>query len=82
MLGNKMPDTQEKPKIDMIPLIYAGQMPDEVYDYCGEREISTHYQNDVVHLDDDGNVFSEWLKAIGIPMREDGDGWQVAIIAT
>jgi len=54
-------------KFKMIPFIGAENMPDEVIDYCGDREISTHYQNDVAFVKDDGNPLAEWLKEIEAP---------------
>ncbi len=56
-------------KIEVIPMIDAGDMPNEVSDYCAEQEWSTHYQNDIVQLHDDGNPFAEWLKANGYIFR-------------
>jgi len=64
-----------------IACIDARNLPGDVEDYCVDQEISTHYQNDVAIIKDDGNVFSEWLKSKGYKFEsESGD--YVAIIAT
>ena len=54
----------------MIPCIEAADMPEEVIDWCEENEISTHYNDSMARLEDDGNVMAEWLKAIGVPKVE------------
>ncbi len=66
--------------ISTIACVDAGDMPVEVSDYCVENEIQTHYQNDVAYVEDDGNVFAEWLLANGYEFKSSCD--QVAIIAT
>ena len=48
--------------LEMIPLIDCCGLPDDANEWCIEREISTHYQNDVVSLEDNGNPLAEWLK--------------------
>lgn len=45
-----------------ILFVEAYDMPDDVLDYCIEREIITHYQNDVALIQNDGNPFAEWIK--------------------
>ena len=67
--------------VKMIPMIDACDLPGDVEDYCVENEIQTHYQNDVAFVEDDGNVFAEWLKEIGIEFLGASD-IQVAIQAT
>ena len=69
------------PKIKMIPCIDVCDMPNEVEDYCVRSEISTHYQNDVAFVKDDGNVFAEWLKELGVEFPDEGY-LRVAILAT
>ena len=66
----------------LIPYIDASQFPTEVEDYCAEHEISTHYQNDVCYVENDGNIFAKWLAENNIPMNPDNEGWTVAISAT
>ncbi len=72
-------------KISMIPCIDVTDMPQNVRDYFGDEGINTHYQNDVLSIDDDGNVFAEWLKAQGYVFSdnwEECNGDYIAIIAT
>jgi hypothetical protein len=70
-------------KIKMIQSVDCCDMPDEVEDYCIEMEYSTHYQNDIICVEDDGNVLSEWLKSIGFKFDEDKKwGTHVALFAT
>ncbi len=59
-------------KVKMIPMIDACDMPSDVEDYCVEREIQTHYQNDVAFVKDDGNVFAKWLKELGVEFTSTG----------
>lgn len=66
--------------IEMIPCVNATDMPSEVTDYCVDNEISTHYQNDVAFLGDDGNPFSEWLKKNGYIFKTKYDS--IGVIAT
>ncbi len=71
-------------KIEMIPCVDAADFPEGVEDYCIEHEFSTHYQNDIVQVEDDGNVFAEWLKEQGVDFTKAQDeGWiAVGIFAT
>lgn len=54
-------------KYELIPLVNATDFSDEVLDYCSENEISTHYNDDIAFIKDNGNVFAEWLKENNIP---------------
>lgn len=67
--------------VTMIPSVDARDFPPAVDDYCVDKEISTHYQNDVVYIEDDGNVFAEWLKSIGFDFNGEDSVW-IAIYAT
>lgn len=49
---------------EFIIHVDVSNMPSEVVEYCVKNEIQTHYQNDVVYIDDD-NVFAKWLREIG-----------------
>lgn len=51
-------------------MVDATDMPDEVLDYCVDNDWSTHYQNDIVQLYDDGNPFAEWLKTNGYVFKK------------
>jgi len=62
-----------------IPTVDARDMPGEVEDYCAEREISTHYQNDIVWVEDDGSPLAEWIKSQGVEL---GEGRNIGIFAT
>ena len=68
-------------RVKMIPMIDACDMPNDVTDYCVENDIQTHYQNDLAFIEDDGNVFAEWLKEIGVEFPDVGY-LQVGIQAT
>ena len=68
-------------RVKMIPMIDACDLPSDVEDYCVTNEIQTHYQNDVAFIDNDGNVFAEWLKEIGVEFPDEGY-LQVAIQST
>ena len=57
--------------ITMIPAGDASDMPEEVIEYCVGMEISTHYQNDIMWVDDDGNPMAEWLKENGLKFTDD-----------
>ena len=37
-------------------VVYAGDMPTEVNDWCCEHEINTHYRNDLVSIKDHKRV--------------------------
>ena len=51
--------------LQTITVVDARDIPDEVSDYLTEQDISTHYQNDIAQVEDDGNPFAEWLKENG-----------------
>lgn len=72
--------------INYIPVVDAGDMPEDVIDYCVDQEWSTHYQNDIVQLYDDGNPFAEWLKANGYVFKSKKDDHnnfdEIGILAT
>ncbi len=73
-------------EIEHIPAVDAKDMPPEVEDYCMERGWSTHYQNEIVQVYDDGNPFAEWLKTNGYVFRSKKETYQnfdsVGIFAT
>ena len=65
----------KKKLFEMIPCVDAGDMPDEVIDWCGEHEYSCHYNNDVVNCHSE-NVFTKWCESIGIEAdRKEPDYW-------
>ena len=57
-------------EITYIPTVEAKDMPPDIEDYCVDQEWSTHYQNEIVQLYDDGNPFAEWLKANGYVFKK------------
>jgi hypothetical protein len=58
-------------------------MPNDVMEYCVDREISTHYQNDVAFVPDGDNPFANWLREIGYQFEDNIVGCNyVGIIAT
>ncbi len=67
--------------LNSITCVDAVEMPVEVEDYCLDREISTHCQNEVVHIDNDNNPFAKWLKKNGYKFKNK-DYDLIAIIAT
>ena len=72
-------------EIPTIPCVEVTDMPDDVRDYLIDEGVDTHGQNDVIAIDDDGNVFAEWLKSQGYVFSDDWEecnGDLVAIIAT
>ena len=73
----------------MIPCVDAGDMPEDVLDYCVDNDIQTHYQNDVAQIcareDDflpDGRKtpLGKWLISIGVSLDKEYN--YVAIIST
>jgi hypothetical protein len=64
-----------------ITCVEAKDFPKEVLDYCIENEIQTHYQNDVVLVENDGNPFAKWLRGQGYKFQK-MDGDYVAILST
>jgi len=70
-----------------ITVVDSRDFPPEVLDYCVEQEISTHYQNDIIQLEDDGNPLMEWLKSQGYVFQHmhkspSGDWDDIGIYAT
>lgn len=66
-----------------ILFVDASDMPDDVLDYCAEREIQTHYQNDVALIADSGNPFAEWVKReYGYEFSDNKYGDYIAIHST
>ena len=63
-----------------IPYVDALDFPSEVEEYFMEHGLSVHSQNDIVSVDDDGNVFAKWLKGRGYEFPEEGWGY-VAVFA-
>ena len=63
-------------------------MPMEVTDYCVDREISTHYQNDIAQVYNSNNPFANWLKKNGYKFKakfskkDYGEFDEIGIIAT
>jgi len=66
--------------LSQITCVNATEMPSEAIDYCVEREISTHYQNDIIFLENDGNPFAKWLISNGYKFKSKYDA--IGIIAT
>ena len=62
-------------EIEMTPTVHATQMPKDVEDWCVDHDISTHYQNDITYIENDGNPFANWLKDMGYVFGDDGGGW-------
>ena len=71
-------------EIVYIPTVEAKGMPSEVLDYCADREWSTHCDNSIVQLEDDGNPFAEWLKSNGhvFKWHKNKDWNDIGIFAT
>jgi hypothetical protein len=71
-------------KIKQIACVDATDFPEEVLDYCSDHEISTHYSNDIVFLEDDGNPLANWLKEQGYEFKDTSKfgGDYIGIIAT
>lgn len=63
-------------KIEYIPMVDAKDMPYDVEEYCVDQDWSTHYQNEIVQLHDDGNSFAEWLKANGYVFKCKKDSYR------
>lgn len=73
-------------KIMMVPVVGAEDMPDEVEEYCEQKNISTHCATELYWVEDDGNPLAEWLKSLGygFPAARDdlpGGAW-VGVIGT
>ena len=69
-------------KIRTISAVYAADMPEEVIDYCLDHHIETHYQNDIVYIENDDNPFAKWLRENGFVFPPDSDGVEIGIFAT
>ena len=69
-----------KIEIEMIPMIEARDMPEDILDFCIEKEYSTHYQNEVVCTSDKENLLIKYLEQNGHIFT--GKYMYVAIIAT
>ena len=67
--------------MDKIYCVDASDFPKDVLYYCVDNDISTHHQNDVIGINDDGNILSEWLKKNGFDF-EGKDYSYIAIFAT
>lgn len=69
--------------IGMIPFVSACMFTNEVEDYLIDRDVQIHYQDDVTFVENDGNVFAEWLKKeCGIEFDESKNGMWIAILST
>ena len=67
--------------ITLIASVKAAGMPNDVLDYCLEQDISTHYQNDIAYINNDGNPFATWLRTQGYEF-DSKDGEWIGIFAT
>ena len=67
-------------RFELVTTVDARDLPADVLDYCVENEISTHYNNDIAQVKDDGNVFAEWLKKNGYVFKKGIN--HIGIIAT
>ncbi len=74
----------KRPVFEKITLVCATDMPRDVLQYCVEQEISTHYQDSIAVIADNGNPFAEWLKENGYKFKKTNanEGDYIAIIAT
>ena len=61
--------------MEMVQCVNAEDMPEEVEEWCSNREISTHYENGLHQVEDDGNPFSEWLKTQGFKFDDEKLGF-------
>lgn len=48
-----------------VVTVDAADFPDEVQIWCIDQDISTHYDNSIAWIPNDGNPFAEWLKSNG-----------------
>ena len=64
-----------------ILMVHASDFSNDVNDWCDEYEVSTHYQNDVIYVHNDDDVFATWLRINGYTF-ENKEGDYIAIIAT
>lgn len=60
-------------KIQTIQAINAEDIPPELEDVCLDidDEFPLHYSKGIVRIQDDGNLFSEWLKEQGYIFPDD-----------
>ena len=68
----------EKEGLDMIliPLIDCVDLPKEINDYLlDEHEYGCHYDHTVLQIENDGNLFAEWLKFKGYKFQSNPDGY-------
>ena len=59
--------------IQYIAAVDVLNMPDEVRDYCEECDYPTHCDNEIVQVENDGNVLAEWLIANGYEFKGERD---------
>lgn len=55
-----------KPEVYYVPTVDARTLPQEVYDWCGEHDISTHYATEIYQLHLDGNPLQLFFEENGI----------------
>jgi len=60
-------------EITYIPAVAATDMPPEVEEWCIDNEYSTHYQNDIAQVENDGNPFAKWLIKNGYKFKSKYD---------
>lgn len=65
---------------DIILCVEVTEMPTEVRDYLVDDGIDINSQNNVIYVNNDDNVFAEWLKVEGYEFKDEDGDW-VAIIA-
>jgi hypothetical protein len=59
-----------------IPTFDCVGIPSEVDDYIMDNHgISTHHQNDIIFIENDGNPLAEWLKKNGHVFKEKDGDW-------
>ena len=58
-------------KFEQITAVDATDMPPEVEEWCLENDVSLHYENSMVQVEDDGNPFANWLKENGFMFKKD-----------
>lgn len=55
---------------ELIPLVDCLKIPREVEEYLlDSHDYGCHYDHTVIQLEDDGNVFAEWLKSKGYQFK-------------
>jgi hypothetical protein len=56
--------------MEFIPLIYCTELPRAVKKYLeDEYDCSCHCDHDILPIEDNRNVFAEWLKAQGYKFK-------------